>query len=769
MNESGNRPGNQLKEVLHYADLFHAIGHPVLIIDPKHMIIDANRAAIIATGLTAEEIKCRKCYEVFHSRESKNPPLGCPLEKLLATGKQETIEMEIEALHGYYLVSCTPVVDSSGRLDKIIHIATDITEVKKAADALKKSEELKSSILSSIPHAVIGLQERVINFCNEGVEAVFGWKHHELIGKNTRILYRSDEEYEEIGKRFYSVLEKQRIHSEECICRHKDGKDIICMGIASVIGESLREKRIIVIYQDITERKLADNLIKKNEEKFRQLIDRNPVAMAVADKDGKFLFFNNKFIKTFGYTIEDIPSVYEWWPLAYPEEEYRAKVIHSWRAAASKAIRHHKETESREWRVTCKDGSLRDIEFRMSSMEDENIVIFHDITEQKKLEQQLLHSQKMEAIGQLAGGVAHDFNNIISAVMGFSTLIQMRTSADDPSMEYINEILAATNRAANLTQNLLAFSRKQPITIKPFSLNQTLSAVGKLLLNFLGEDIHLDFRLSEKDIVIMGDSGQIDQVMMNLATNARDSMPDGGTLTVSTQLTDIDNEFKRMHGYGEAGTYALISVEDTGMGMDDETKQRIFEPFFTTKEVGRGTGLGLAIIYGIVKQHNGYIDVYSELGRGTTFRIYLPAIDLKAEEALSSEYIPLIGGTETILLVEDERALRTVTKTMLEKYGYRVIAAEDGIDAVQKFTEHKDTINLILMDVIMPNKNGKEAYQDILAIRPDTQVIFLSGYTSDIITKKILDEGWELLLKPVSPRALFRKIRGILETGKSTY
>jgi CheY-like chemotaxis protein len=264
----------------------------------------------------------------------------------------------------------------------------------------------------------------------------------------------------------------------------------------------------------------------------------------------------------------------------------------------------------------------------------------------------------------------------------------------------------------------------------------------------------------------MGDSGQIDQVMMNLATNARDSMPDGGTLTISTQLTEIDDEFKRMHGYGEPGIYALIAVEDTGLGMDDETKQRIFEPFFTTKEVGRGTGLGLAIIYGIVKQHNGYIDVYSELGRGTIFRIYLPVVELTADEALSAEYIPMKGGTETILLVEDESALRTVTKTVLEKFGYTVIEAVDGVEAVDKFKEHKDKISLVLLDVVMPNKNGKEAYQEILAIRPDVQAIFLSGYASNSIVKKILDEGWELLLKPVAPKELLRKIRKVLGREK---
>jgi CheY-like chemotaxis protein len=293
-----------------------------------------------------------------------------------------------------------------------------------------------------------------------------------------------------------------------------------------------------------------------------------------------------------------------------------------------------------------------------------------------------------------------------------------------------------------------------------------VTAVGKLLLNFLGEDIHLELRLAEKDIVVMGDSGQIDQVMMNLATNARDSMPDGGTLTISTQLAEIDDEFKRMHGYGEPGMYALLTVEDTGIGMDNETKQRIFEPFFTTKEIGRGTGLGLAIIYGIVKQHNGYIDVYSELGRGTTFRIYLPVVELTAEETMSAEYIPMKGGKETILLVEDERALRTVTRSVLEKFGYTVIEAVDGIEAVNKFREHQDTINLVLMDVVMPNKNGREAYQEILAIRPDAQAIFLSGYASNIITKQIIDKGWALLLKPISPKELLRRIRNVLEKEK---
>jgi PAS domain S-box-containing protein len=601
---------------------------------------------------------------------------------------------------------------------------------------------------------------------NERAADSYGHSRKELLEINVSSLRSAGaaEEGHDIIKRIEDSKEDGKVYTTEH--RRRDGTTFPIEVSARAI-EIDGEKVFMAIIRDITKRMKAENLLKESEERFRRLFE--------TAKDGLLLIEKNT-----GKIIPVNPAIVEL--LGYSQEEFLGRGIED--VGLLKEMDNFQQlTEKLD-----KDGYICCTDMTLETKEGKNIIVdsylidkariiqcnIRDITERKraqeereKLESQLFQAQKMEAVGQLAGGIAHDFNNALNVIMGFCTLTQIKMNPDDPCMEYLNEILAATQKAANLTQSLLAFSRKQPITIKPLSLNQTLSTVGKLLLNFLGEDIHLDFRLSERDIVIMGDSGQIDQVMMNLATNARDSMPDGGTLTISTQLTEIGDEFRRMHGYGEAGTYALISVEDSGMGMDDETKQRIFEPFFTTKEVGRGTGLGLAIIYGIVKQHNGYIDVYSELGRGTIFRIYLPAIDVKAEEALSTQYIPLIGGTEMILLVEDEKALRTVTKDLLERYGYRVIEAQDGIDAVQKFAEHKDTINLVLMDVIMPNKNGKEAYQEILAIRPDAHVIFLSGYTNNIITKKILDEGWELLLKPVSPRELFRRIREVLEREKA--
>jgi PAS domain S-box-containing protein len=401
------------------------------------------------------------------------------------------------------------------------------------------------------------------------------------------------------------------------------------------------------------------------------------------------------------------------------------------------------------------------------------IAVFDNITERKmaeeerlKLEAQLLQSQKMEAIGKLAGGVAHDFNNVINAIMGFCTLIQMKMQQDDPSRGYLEQILAASERAASLTRSLLAFSRKQIINVKPISLNNAVRSIAKLCENFLGEDLRLDLELSEKDIVVVADGGQLDQILMNLATNARDAMPEGGTMTIRTGLVEIEKDFTMLHGYGEEGKYAVITVEDTGHGMAEDIHDKIFEPFFTTKDVGRGTGLGLSIVYGIVRQHNGFIDVYSEPGKGASFKIYLPAVDLKADKVTMSDYMPSKGGFETILLVEDEPMLRKVTGTMLEKLGYKVIEAVDGLDAVGKFREHKDKIALVLMDVVMPRKNGKDAYQDIIAISPNARVIFMSGYTGDIISRKIIDDGLELILKPVSPRDLFTKIREVLDRGK---
>jgi CheY-like chemotaxis protein len=344
----------------------------------------------------------------------------------------------------------------------------------------------------------------------------------------------------------------------------------------------------------------------------------------------------------------------------------------------------------------------------------------------------------------------------------------MKMKDEDPARKYLSRIFELSDKAAKLTGSLLTFSRKQVINVRPLKLNEIISNTCVLISRVIGEDIKLDIRLCEKDIVIMTDSLQLDQILVNLATNARDAMPKGGTLSISTLAVNMDNDFIRKHGHGKSGQYALIQVEDTGLGMDENTKDKIFDPFFTTKEVGKGTGLGLAIVYGIIKQHSGYIDVYSESDRGTTFKMYLPALNVDAEDSASVDISPLKGGSEAILIAEDEQVTRESLKGMLEGYGYSIIEASDGQEAVDKFREQMDHISLVLLDVVMPLKSGKDAFDEIREIKPGIKVIFTSGYTGDMVKNRgIIESKAQFISKPVSPKELLAKIRLSLDVSKA--
>ena len=387
--------------------------------------------------------------------------------------------------------------------------------------------------------------------------------------------------------------------------------------------------------------------------------------------------------------------------------------------------------------------------------------------EKEKLQVQLLQAQKMEAIGQLAGGIAHDFNNVLTAIIGYGHLLLMSLDESSPLNNYVNQMLAASERAAKLVSSLLAFSRKQVTNPEPVEVTRIIKGVETLITRLVGEDVELKTILTDEALTVMADAHQIDQMLMNLAANARDAMPGGGSLTISTEFAEMDSEFIKFHGFGSAGQYALIAVSDTGTGIDEEAKERIFEPFFTTKDVGKGTGLGLAMVYGIVKQHNGYINVYSELGEGTTFRIYLPLIQSEAKEKKPEILSVMRKGTETILLVEDNAEVRGSVHVTIARAGYKVLEAVDGEDAISKFMENKDEIHLIILDVVMPKKNGKEVSEAVWKVKPDVKIIFTSGYTADIIHRKgIVEEGSDLILKPFSPYVLLEKIRDLLDKQK---
>ena len=410
----------------------------------------------------------------------------------------------------------------------------------------------------------------------------------------------------------------------------------------------------------------------------------------------------------------------------------------------------------------------------INELEEVNRQLRLEITERSKAEEekdklqvQLLQAQKMEAIGQLAGGIAHDFNNVLTAIIGYGNLLLMSFDEGSPLKKYVNQMLSASERAAKLVSSLLAFSRKQVTNPEPVEVTRIIKGVETLITRIVGEDVELKILLTDEALTVMADAHQIDQMLMNLAVNARDAMPDGGLLTISTELAELDSAFIKSHGYGSVGQYALIAVSDTGIGIDEETKTRIFEPFFTTKDVGKGTGLGLAMVYGIIKQHNGYISVYSELGEGTTFRIYLPLIQSEANEKKPDTLSVMRKGTETILLAEDNAEVRGSVNVTLARAGYKVLEAVDGEDAIHKFMKNKDEIHLIILDVVMPKKNGKEVSEAVWKVNPDMKIIFTSGYTADIIHRKgIIEEGSDLILKPFSPYVLLEKIRDLLDKQK---
>jgi PAS domain S-box-containing protein len=506
--------------------------------------------------------------------------------------------------------------------------------------------------------------------------------------------------------------------------------------------------------------------LRESEEKYRTLVENVPIGVFrnTADPHGRFLQANRAMVRIFGYdSIDEFMNIQV--SDLYQDPEERRLFVEE--------ISLNGSVKDRELLLRKKDGTPIWVSVTANvECDDEGNIrwidgVLEDITLKRRLEEQLRQSQKMEAIGTLAGGIAHDFNNILTAIIGYAGLLKTGVGQDNLLREYVDEMMVSCERASLLTQSLLAFSRKQVISPKPVDLNKVIKKVKALLMRVIGEDIELRTILANRDLVVMADVGQMEQVLMNLAANARSAMPDGGILSIGTEALELDDEFTKAYGYGIPGLYALVSVADTGHGMDEKTKERIFEPFFTTREVGKGTGLGLAMVYGIIKQHEGYITTYSELGKGTTFKIYLPLIQAEAEvtepvtEAAASGPP---GGSETVLLAEDDSEVRKITRNILEGSGYKVIEAVDGEDAVNKFLLNKDEIQLLIFDVIMPKKSGKEAYEEVKKLAPGVKALFTSGYTADIIHRKgVLEEGINFIAKPAAPDILLKKMRELLD------
>jgi nitrogen-specific signal transduction histidine kinase len=390
--------------------------------------------------------------------------------------------------------------------------------------------------------------------------------------------------------------------------------------------------------------------------------------------------------------------------------------------------------------------------------------IVRDISDRKKLENQLHQSQKMEAFGQLAGGVSHDFNNLLTVILGYSDMLLAKLPGDDPKTRMVGQIHRAGERAASLTRQLLAFSRQQVLETKVLDLNAIVADIEKMLRRLIGEDVQISIVLAPEISAVKVDAGQIEQVIINLAVNARDAMPQGGKLTIETKNADLDEFYAKTHVEARPGRFVMLAISDTGGGMTPEVKARIFEPFFTTKGVGQGTGLGLAVVHGIVKQSGGNVDVYSEAGIGTTFRIYLPGVEQPAAALPGSAPEAPTQGQETILLVEDEDNVRDLATVVLEGCGYRVFTAPEGLAALQLMATCREAIDLLVTDVVMPQMGGRKLAETLLAEHPELRVLFMSGYTDDAVVRHgVLQANANFLQKPFTPTSLARKVREVLD------
>jgi PAS domain S-box-containing protein len=756
-----------IEEKNKFEAIIAAIGDGISIQDANFRILYQNQVHKDMAGDHIGEY-CYKAYEQSDSRCEE-----CPLAESFRDGKVHRAERSATADRGVTSVEITssPLKDSTGKIIAGIEVVRDITARNQTETSLRRRNAFIEVILSNLPIglAVNNVEDGRVIYMNSKFEEIYGWPKNILVNVEEFFMHvYPDPAYrKEIKEKIMSDIasgDPSRMRWDDVLITAQTGEKKFVTAVNIPLFE---QGLMISTVLDVTGRKQAERAFIESEKRYKYLVESiTDYIFTVRIENGHPVATSHGpgCLPVTGYAPEEYDAdPYLWYHMVYEDDrhavmEQAAKII----AGVS--------AEPLEHRIIHKDGSIRWVRNApVPRYDKQNILVAYDglitdITALKQMEIQLRQAQKMEAVGQLAGGVAHDFNNILTAIVGYGNLLLLKLSHDDPLRHHVEQILASAERATHLTHSLLAFSRKQIMNPVPVDLNEIIRRVEKLLMRLIGEDIELKTRITDAYLTVMADSIQIEQVLMNLCTNARDAMPNGGLLLIETEMVEVGEEFIRIHGYGKPGMYALLSVTDTGIGMDKKTRDRIFDPFFTTKEVGKGTGLGLAMVYGIIKQHNGYINVSSDPGKGTNFKIYLPLSTSALEEPTMTTSLVLHRGTETILLAEDDGSVRELTATVLKNFGYTVIEAVDGEEAVKKFMENKDRVNLLIFDVIMPKKNGKEAYNDIQAVSSGVKVLFLSGYTANLIHKKgILEDDANFLMKPVLVNNLLKKVRELLD------
>jgi PAS domain S-box-containing protein len=723
-----------------------------------------NETLAAINGLSVEEHLGRTLHEVLPEMAPIIEPL---LQRVLDTA-EPVIDFELNGEtradpghKHHWVASFYPVRMQGGEILGVGVLVADVTARKQAEEALRESEERYRDLVENA-HDIIYSHDLEGNYLsvNRAGEQATGYTHDECLQLNIRDTV-APEHAGRIREMIARKLAGETGTAYEIEIMAKDGRRIDVEVNTKLMFEDGVPVGVQGIARDITERKLAQAELTRLATAVEQTAD----SIVITDTDGNIQYVNPAFERITGYSKEEVlgqnprilksartdPAVYrDLWQSITRGDVWVGQLVNK-----------------------KKDGSLFNERATISAVRDHSGKIAHyiavkqDTTRQILLEEQLRQSQKMEAIGQLAGGVAHDFNNLLTAINGYSSLALQRVEEHNSIRPFLEEVKKAGERAANLTRQLLAFGRKQILQPVSLNLNDVVTDLNKMLRRLIGEDIEFISKLDPKLEKIKADPGQIEQVLMNLVVNARDAMPQGGTLTIETSCVELDERYAARRIGARPGRYIMLAVSDTGIGMDEQTKARIFDPFFTTKEKGKGTGLGLSTVYGIVKQSGGNIWVYSELNRGTTFKVYLPQIETTAPEASRAEMeIAIPSGSETILLVEDEDVVRGLATQILEQAGYKVIAAARGDEAVRICRDSDEQIDLLLTDVVMPQTSGKEVADQLSQLMPGLKVLFMSGYTDEaIVHHGVLDSNIEFIQKPFTPAALATKIREVLDTS----
>jgi len=747
------------------AVVFETIGDAVLVMDLEGRIVDWNPAAVQIFGYSKQEILGRHVVTIHH------PELEGRLEEQIQASLRRdgrwSGELPFRRKDGRDGVADVIVVsqlDDQGRPVAWIGVNRDITARRRAETALAESRALlaEAEELAHVGSWALEPDTGRLTWSDE-LYRIFGVEPQSV--PVTRDWFRARvhaDDREAVGVTFRRLVEGADIPSLRCRIVRPDGSERTIQTHGRVQRDTTgRVLRVIGSAQDVTELVRAESELREALGTVAALLDASPVAIVAVDAEYRVTKWNPAAEHLFGWTPADVLGR----PLPIVGHDHRLE-----HTRLREQLLSGRTVSAIDTRRQRKDGSVVNVYLSVAPLRSAGgdvrgaVALFVDMTERRQLEEQLRQSQKMEAVGQLAGGVAHDFNNLLTVIKTYSELLLDQIDGTNPFREDLVAIHRAAGRAASLTRQLLAFSRKQVLQPKVLNLNAVAGGLEPMLRRLIGEDVRIVMLPAPKIGRVRADPGQLEQVLVNLAVNARDAMPKGGTLTIETSNVDLDRDYAGRRSVVLPGQYVMLAVTDTGCGMDEATRRRVFEPFFTTKEVGRGTGLGLSTVYGIVKQSGGYVWVYSEPGQGTTFKIYLPSIDEEISSSEGQTAQVAVGGAEVVLLVEDDEGVRALGRRILERYGYTVLEARDGHDALRIAGQYPQRIDVLVTDMVMPELSGREVYQRLSPARPGLRVLYVSGYTDDDIVRRGLIEATAAFLqKPFTAMHLAGAVRAVLD------